>query len=101
MIFSFLSRPTYAVPDVLNKSGLKLSDIDVFEIHEAFAVSFPLRSFLVFTSQSSSRNMAVWRGRPISHGPKQFILGHNSVLLVEHVRKGKDEYLARHICYHI
>ena len=34
-----MCRPTYAVPDVLKKAGLKLSDIDVFEIHEAFAVS--------------------------------------------------------------
>eukprot|EP00795_Rhopilema_esculentum_P007902 gene7902-13786_t len=32
-----LLGPTYAVPDVLNKAGLKLSDVDVFEIHEAFA----------------------------------------------------------------
>lgn len=32
-----LLGPTYAIPDVLKKAGLKLSDIDVFEIHEAFA----------------------------------------------------------------
>ena len=38
--FALNFRPTYAVPDVLNKAGLKLSDVDVFEIHEAFAVSF-------------------------------------------------------------
>lgn len=32
-----LLGPTYAVPKVLEQSGLKMSDIDVFEIHEAFA----------------------------------------------------------------
>lgn len=32
-------RPTFATPKVLEKAGLKLSDIDVFEYHEAFAVS--------------------------------------------------------------
>ena len=32
-------RPTYATPKVLEKAGLKMEDIDVFEYHEAFAVS--------------------------------------------------------------
>ena len=32
-------RPSYAIPKLLDKTGLKLSDIDVFEYHEAFAVS--------------------------------------------------------------
>ena len=31
--------PAYATPKLLDKTGLKLSDIDVFEYHEAFAVS--------------------------------------------------------------
>ena len=35
-----LYRPAYATPKVLMKAGLKLSDIDVFEFHEAFAVSY-------------------------------------------------------------
>lgn len=35
----FSLRPTYATPKVLEKSGLTLNDIDVFEFHEAFAVS--------------------------------------------------------------
>uniref|UniRef100_A0A8D2MQC4 Trifunctional enzyme subunit beta, mitochondrial n=1 Tax=Zonotrichia albicollis TaxID=44394 RepID=A0A8D2MQC4_ZONAL len=35
----FLSSPcpTYATPKVLEKAGLSMSDIDVFEFHEAFA----------------------------------------------------------------
>lgn len=32
-----LLGPAYAVPKVLARAGLKLKDIDVFEIHEAFA----------------------------------------------------------------
>ncbi|KAI2652272.1 Trifunctional enzyme subunit beta, mitochondrial [Labeo rohita] len=36
-----LLGPTYATPKVLEKSGLTLNDIDVFEFHEAFAVGAP------------------------------------------------------------
>lgn len=32
-----LLGPAYATPKILDKAGLKLSDIDVFEYHEAFA----------------------------------------------------------------
>merc|ERR1711973_1045540 len=32
-----LLGPAYAVPNVLGKAGLKLNDIDVWEVHEAFA----------------------------------------------------------------
>lgn len=32
--------PTYATPKVLEKAGLTMADIDVFEFHEAFAVSY-------------------------------------------------------------
>lgn len=33
-----LLGPAYASPRVLEKAGLKMSDIDVWEVHEAFAV---------------------------------------------------------------
>ena len=33
-------RPTYSTAALLDKTGLTLNDIDCFEIHEAFAVSF-------------------------------------------------------------
>lgn len=36
--FVFLS-PAYATPKLLDKVGMKISDIDVLEYHEAFAVS--------------------------------------------------------------
>ena len=29
--------PTYAVPQMLDRAGLKLQDFDIYEIHEAFA----------------------------------------------------------------
>jgi acetyl-CoA acyltransferase len=32
-----LSGPAYAIPMALDRAGLKLSDIDLFEMHEAFA----------------------------------------------------------------
>ena len=32
-------RPAYATPKILKKAGLTMNDIDVFEYHEAFAVS--------------------------------------------------------------
>lgn len=35
--------PTYATPKVLQKAGLTLADVDVFEFHEAFAVSISSR----------------------------------------------------------
>jgi acetyl-CoA acetyltransferase len=37
--FIIFCRPAYATPKVLEKAGLTLNDIDVFEFHEAFAVS--------------------------------------------------------------
>ena len=38
-----ICRPAYATPRLLEKNGLTLADIDVFEYHEAFAVSNPLK----------------------------------------------------------
>lgn len=39
----FNCRPAYATPKILDKNNLTLKDIDVFEFHEAFAVSFILK----------------------------------------------------------
>lgn len=50
MSLFFCFSPTYATPKVLEKSGLTLADIDVFEFHEAFAVSAS-----TFTLQSLHR----------------------------------------------
>lgn len=35
-----LLGPAYATPRILEKNGLTLKDVDAFEYHEAFAVSF-------------------------------------------------------------
>jgi acetyl-CoA acyltransferase len=35
-----LLGPAYATPKLLDKIGMTLNDIDVFEYHEAFAVLF-------------------------------------------------------------
>ena len=35
-----LLGPTYATPKVLEKAGLTMNDIDAFEFHEAFSVSY-------------------------------------------------------------
>lgn len=37
--FFYCFRPTYGTPKALERAGLTLNDIDVFEFHEAFAVS--------------------------------------------------------------
>lgn len=39
ILIFIIYRPTYATPKVLERAGLTLEDIDVFEFHEAFAVS--------------------------------------------------------------
>ena len=45
-VFCFF-RPAYATPKVLQKAGLKMSDIDVFEYHEAFAVSIDISKMVI------------------------------------------------------
>lgn len=40
-----LLGPAYGIPRILKKAGLKLNDIDTWEIHEAFAVSVLVETF--------------------------------------------------------
>ena len=47
-----LLGPAYATPQVCKKAGLSVSDIDVFEFHEAFAVSLLLCIFVCHNLQS-------------------------------------------------
>lgn len=37
-INELLLGPAYGIPTILKKAGLKLTDIDTWEVHEAFAV---------------------------------------------------------------
>ena len=53
-VFLFFFSPAYATPKILEKAGLTLGDIDVFEYHEAFAVS-------AFLSLDKSASLQ-WRG---------------------------------------
>lgn len=45
------SRPAYATPKLLDNVGLTLSDIDVFEYHEAFAVSWLTNVIIEFVNK--------------------------------------------------
>ena len=36
-----LLGPAYVIPKILERNGLKIEDVDVWEIHEAFAVREP------------------------------------------------------------
>lgn len=45
-------RPAYATPKVLEKAGVSLKDIDVWEVHEAFAVSNFYRQSLTYVQRS-------------------------------------------------
>lgn len=38
-IDELLLGPAYGIPKILQKAGLKMNDIDTWEIHEAFAVN--------------------------------------------------------------
>ena len=44
MSLFLLFRPAYGTPKVLARAGLTMDDIDVFEFHEAFAVSYSVVS---------------------------------------------------------
>ena len=35
----FACSPAYGIPQILDKVGMAASDIDAYEVHEAFAVS--------------------------------------------------------------
>ena len=42
LLYSSVFRPARSMPKVLDDAGLGLKDVDVFEFHEAFAVSISL-----------------------------------------------------------
>ncbi|MEN7548620.1 acetyl-CoA C-acyltransferase [Rapidithrix thailandica] len=53
-----LLGPAYAIPKVLKVAGLKLSDIDVFEFHEAFAAQV-LSNLRCLDSQKFAENLGL------------------------------------------
>lgn len=56
-IDQLLLGPAYGIPLVLEKAGLTLNDIDVWEIHEAFAVCcLLLKHFSFYNAKFSGAN---------------------------------------------
>ena len=57
--------PAVAIPKAVQAAGLKLSDIDVFEINEAFASQVQALVFTLLFCASSVGivNGLLWRGR--------------------------------------
>uniref|UniRef100_A0A2P2HXL2 acetyl-CoA C-acyltransferase n=1 Tax=Hirondellea gigas TaxID=1518452 RepID=A0A2P2HXL2_9CRUS len=64
-----LLGPTYATPKVLDSAGLKMSDVDVFEFHEAFAGQI-LANMKAMDSQYFSTNY-LKRSTPIGAPPME------------------------------
>jgi len=57
-----LQGPAYAAPIALDRAGMKLSDIDLFEMHEAFAAQVA-SNLQAFASQKFARKMG--RSEPL------------------------------------
>jgi len=71
-----LNAPVPAAHKVLKKAGLKLEDIDLFEINEAFAVV--LRSSFaiwIWTAKKSTSAAALWLWAIRLQRPVQFLSG--------------------------
>ena len=62
-----LLGPAYGVPKVLDRAGLSLDDIDVFEFHEAFAGQM-LAVLRALASEEFARNN-LDRKKPVGHVP--------------------------------
>ncbi len=59
--------PAFAIPAALNKAGLKIDDIDVFEINEAFAsqASYCVKKLNVPKEKLNPRGGAIALGHPL------------------------------------
>lgn len=59
--------PAVAIPAALNKAGLKVNDIDVFEINEAFAsqATYSYKSLGVPKEKLNPRGGAIALGHPL------------------------------------
>lgn len=61
-------RPTYGTPKALERAGLSMSDIDVFEFHEAFAVSYDETKQICVSYLERWLNVCIDLTVRISHG---------------------------------
>lgn len=91
----FTTAPADAINKVLKKSGLKISDIELFEINEAFAVvSLAVNKLLGLTGQNVNVNGgAVALGHPIGASGARIL-----VTLIHEMKKRNTEYGIAALC---
>jgi acetyl-CoA C-acetyltransferase len=91
----FTTAPADAINKVLKKSGLSISDIDLFEINEAFAVvSLAVNKLLGLTGENVNVNGgAVALGHPIGASGARIL-----VTLIHEIKKRNTEYGIAALC---
>lgn len=59
--------PAYAIPEVLKRTGFKLSDVDIFEINEAFASQalYSIKKLGIDENKVNPRGGAIALGHPL------------------------------------
>lgn len=68
--------PAFAIPEVLKRTGLKVSDIDIFEVNEAFASQalFSIKHLGIDESKVNPRGGAIALGHPLgATGARQIV----------------------------
>jgi acetyl-CoA C-acetyltransferase len=91
----FTTSPSVAIPGALKKAGLKISDIDYFEINEAFAV-VSLANNQILGLDPSKVNVnggAVALGHPLGSSGSRII-----VTLINVLKQNKAKYGVAGIC---
>ena len=91
----FTTAPADAINKVLKKSGLSISDIDLFELNEAFAVvSLAVNKLLGLTGENVNVNGgAVALGHPIGASGARIL-----VTLIHEMKKRNTEYGIAALC---
>lgn len=90
-----LTGPIYATPKVLDKSGLKMKDIDIFEINEAFA-PIPLAWAKELGADMNKLNVnggALALGHPVGNSGCRL-----SVTAIHELRRRKARYALVSLC---
>lgn len=90
-----LTGPIYATPKVLSKAGLKMEDIDIFEINEAFA-PIPLAWAKDLKADMSKLNVnggALALGHPVGNSGSRL-----TVTAVHELRRRKARYALVSLC---
>jgi acetyl-CoA acyltransferase 1 len=87
--------PSIAVPKLLNKHGLAVSDIDVFEINEAFAsmAVYCVEKLGIDPAKVNPRGGAIALGHPLgATGARQVVTG------LAEMRRQKKKLLVTTMC---